>query len=132
MPPSSGSDLLRLDLPCDREAPGVVREALRSASGARWDLGDVLLVASELVTNAVVHSGCEQDHQLNVRVSEQDDRVLIAVHDPGIAPRDAAPETGESARPGGWGLRIVDRLAERWGSERPDGHRVWAELPIRR
>jgi hypothetical protein len=28
-------------------------------------------------------------------------------------------------------LRIVEQLAQRWGSERPDGYRVWAELAVR-
>src|ERR1019366_8453910 len=29
-----------------------------------------------------------------------------------------------SSRRRGWGLEIVDRLAVRWGTERPDGYRV--------
>jgi anti-sigma regulatory factor (Ser/Thr protein kinase) len=90
-----------------------------------------MLVASELVTNAVVHSGCEQDHRLSVCVSERNGRILISVHDPGITSGWAVTDTKEREVPGGWGLRIVDQLSERWGSERPDGYRVWAELAVR-
>jgi anti-sigma regulatory factor (Ser/Thr protein kinase) len=89
-----------------------------------------MLVASELVTNAVVHSGCEQDDQLSVCVSERDGRIVISVHDPGITGRRAIAETKDRQGAGGCGLRIVDRLSERWGSERPDGYRVWAELTV--
>lgn len=33
-----------------------------------------------------------------------------------------------SRRNGGWGLRLLDRLADRWGVERNDVTRVWFEL----
>lgn len=144
--------LLSLELPCNEHAPATVRQALGNAGAALALLQDGLLVASELVTNAVLHSGCEEDHRLRVGARVVDGRLLISVHDPGITRQDATPRweasapeatqrpqpstdgavsaTGVSpgARVGGWGLRIVDQLARRWGSERPDGYCVWAEL----
>ena len=33
--------------------------------------------------------------------------------------------------PGGGGLRIVDALSHRWGTEQHGGTVVWAELPLR-
>ena len=92
----------------------------------------MLLVASELVTNAVVHSGCEPGHRLNVRVSEQSERVLISVHDPGVSEHRAAVRPAGGSAVGGWGLRLVAQLAERWGADRPDGYRVWAEVAVAR
>lgn len=91
-----------------------------------------MLVASELVTNAVLHSGCASDHRLKVRATLQRDRLLISVHDPGISGASVQPRRPEHSALGGWGLQIAEQLAERWGSERPDGYRVWAELAVRR
>ena len=56
--------------------------------------------------------------------------IRIDVHDGATDPArvpDVAPEVG------GRGLRIVEALAERWGSDPLDaGKVVWAELPCRR
>jgi serine/threonine-protein kinase RsbW len=124
------SDLLTLDLPCDPGAPAVVRQALADADESEWLLGDAMLIASELVTNAVLHSGCSAHQTVSVRASLRGDRLLIAVHDPGVSGQVAEPRHSESSAPGGWGLRIIEQLAERWGYERPDGYRVWAELGL--
>jgi len=123
------SDLLSLNIPCDVRAPAVVRGALAELHKDDWSLHDGLLVASELVTNAVLHSGCEADQRLEVRASLGDDRLLISVHDPGFSGGRAQPRA-ETSEPGGWGLRIVEQLSRRWGAERPDGYLVWAELAV--
>lgn len=92
-------------------------------------LDDLLVIVSELVTNAVMHSGCSPAEAIFIHVTGDGQRVRIAVHDPGHS--DQIPET--PARPpaqgGGLGLRLVDGLAHRWGVDRPNGRRVWAELP---
>jgi len=136
-------ELLSMELPCDLHAPSAVRHALDDSASLGRLLEDGLLVASELVTNAVLHSGCADQHMINVRAELFGDHLLISVHDPGLSGRDAAPAQAErsaevsktyshagnaSGQDGGWGLQIVDRLARRWGAERPDGYRVWAEL----
>lgn len=147
-------ELLSMDLPCDQHAPGTVRRALAEAASGCQRIEDGLLVASELVTNAVLHSGCGTNHNIQVRAQVLDDRLQISVHDPGIAKQEAAPRppapatqptepsraagdpntavlsAGAESRLGGWGLRIVDQLARRWGAERPDGYLVWAELAL--
>jgi anti-sigma regulatory factor (Ser/Thr protein kinase) len=127
---TESSDLLALDLPCDPGAPAAVRQALADVDEAGWPVGDAMLIASELVTNAVLHSGCSADHTVSVRASQRGNRILIAVHDPGLSRRPAEPRRHEGSAFGGWGLRIVEQLADRWGAERPDGYRVWAELAM--
>jgi anti-sigma regulatory factor (Ser/Thr protein kinase) len=121
---------LSLDVPCDRQAAVTVRQALRETDGIGGSLWAALLVGSELVTNAVLHSGCAANHILEVRADLRRDRLFISVHDPGVSGHLAQPRQAGSGL-GGWGLRIVEQLAERWGSERPDGYRVWAELKVR-
>lgn len=122
-------ELLSLELPCDSHAPATVRHALDDPESLGPLLDDGVLVASELVANAVRHSDCAQEHMIHVRARLFEDHLLISVHDPGMSRRDAAPSDETGA--GGWGLRIVDRLSRRWGAERPDGYRVWAELARR-
>jgi anti-sigma regulatory factor (Ser/Thr protein kinase) len=122
-------DLLVMEVPCDRKAPAVVRSALAQID-CGWSVDDGILVATELVNNAVLHSGCMSDHRLKVRATVQQDRLLISVHDPGRSGEAAHPRRTDVSEPGGWGLRIVEQLSHRWGSERPDGYLVWAELPI--
>jgi anti-sigma regulatory factor (Ser/Thr protein kinase) len=121
-------ELPSLDLPCDRHAPGAVRHALREIEPFAPFLEDGTLVASELVSNAVVHSGCGAGQRIRARANLSRDRMLISVHDPGLSGRDAGPgrPTGSGNR--GRGLQIVDQLAHRWGTGRPDGYWVWAEL----
>lgn len=121
----SSSDL-RLELPCDNRAPTAVREAIR-ALDIGWVAGDAMLVASELVTNAVVHSGCNGEELLDVRIALNRDRLLISVRDPGSSGGAARLREDDDAF-GGMGLRVVEQLARRWSSERTDGHLVWAEL----
>jgi anti-sigma regulatory factor (Ser/Thr protein kinase) len=125
-------ELVSLDIPCDRHAPALVRGALAEFEDDDLSLADGMLVASELVTNAVLHSGCTADHMVSVRARLRRDRLLISVHDPGISGESAEPRRSERPELGGLGLRVVEQLAQRWGSERPDGYRVWAELAVRR
>jgi serine/threonine-protein kinase RsbW len=128
---SPAHDLLGLDLPCDAHAPLIARDALAEVHDGGWSLDDGRLVASELVGNAVRHSGCEVEHRLRIEVRRREGRLLISVHDPGLSGQGARPGGDDPGEPGGWGLRIIQQLSEAWGAERPDGYRVWAELSIR-
>jgi anti-sigma regulatory factor (Ser/Thr protein kinase) len=124
-------DVFSLEVPCDVHAPRTVRKTLAAVHDGDWVLEDGLLVASELVTNAVRHSGCGGEHRLSVEVGRRDGNLVISVHDPGLSRDVAEPAEREVSDPGGRGLQIIQRLSVRWGSERPDGYRVWAELPVR-
>jgi anti-sigma regulatory factor (Ser/Thr protein kinase) len=90
---------------------------------------DVLLLVSELVTNAVRHAGAGPDRpvRLELRCGLRRVRVVIADEGPGFTWHQATP-AGPTAS-GGWGLFFVDRLADCWGVERtPTGSRVWFEI----
>jgi hypothetical protein len=89
---------------------------------------DAVLLVSELVTNSVVHANVGPRRALIVELTTLDDRLRIAVTDPGsrlrpcLLPSD--PET-----PGGLGLVVVDELCEAWGTWQDVGStRVWCEL----
>ncbi|MFJ8598236.1 ATP-binding protein [Streptomyces shenzhenensis] len=87
---------------------------------------DVLLVVSELVTNACLHAEGPEELLLAL-----DNKVIrIEVSDRGTG--QPAPRTPHRAgRPGGHGMFIVQRLCLDWGVVRVPGvagKRVWAEL----
>jgi len=103
---------------------------LRDLIGRRC-LDDVYLLVSELVTNGVRHGGAGEDDLLDLAVLRHGDRLRVVVTDwgPGFdgraRPRNRADQTG------GWGLYLVERLAERWGVQRDAGATtVWFELTI--
>ena len=94
-----------------------------------WDLigisERVVLAVSELITNAVVHGR----GRITLTVGATDDRVRVAVEDEGgREPVMQDPGAVSGAAGGGWGLRIVDSIADRWGTESRDhGTVVWFE-----
>jgi anti-sigma regulatory factor (Ser/Thr protein kinase) len=91
-------------------------------------LRDVRLLVSELVTNAVRHAGLSPDDKIRLLVQHRDSVLRVEVHDPGTGfePRPPVPDP---ARASGWGLYLVDELADRWGMEGTrGGTRIWFEL----
>ncbi|CAG6399439.1 ATP-binding protein [Streptomyces cocklensis] len=87
---------------------------------------DVLLVVSELVTNACLHAGGPEE--LLLRRSPKSLRLEVVDGGGG----EPAPRTPHRAgRPGGHGMFIVQRLCLDWGVIRSGdqpGKTVWAEL----
>jgi anti-sigma regulatory factor (Ser/Thr protein kinase) len=87
---------------------------------------DLALLVSEVVTNAYRHSGAG-DQRIGVDVEIRDDRVRAEVVDQGAGFK-AEPVAEDQRGEGGWGLYIVDRLAERWGVRAGPPSSVWFEL----
>jgi anti-sigma regulatory factor (Ser/Thr protein kinase) len=126
--PGRDETLMALTLPCAPSASAAVREELSQLDGFGWVLGDVMLVASELVNNAVLHSGGMPHHDLEVRASRRAGRLTLSVRDPGLSGSRAGTVPRAEREVGGWGLQIIEALCERWGEERDHGYRVWAEI----
>ena len=135
------SQLIHLEVRCTHDAPCLVREAVDDALDGCRMREQARLIASELVTNAVLHSGAGPDEVLEFQAIVADGALVIAVTDPCLAGQDAHIRE-EDPNGGGYGLRIVDQLAREWGSEhragqrvragsdQPGGQRVWAELLV--
>jgi anti-sigma regulatory factor (Ser/Thr protein kinase) len=120
--------LLSLSVPCDQLAPSTVRRNLAEISGMNGCLGDILLIASELVTNAVVHSHCPEDSELNVTLTSSDGSLVLCVEDPGDSGGVARVVENRPLGAGGLGLRIVEELSSSWGQEGGESYRVWATV----
>jgi anti-sigma regulatory factor (Ser/Thr protein kinase) len=123
-------EVFHLVVPCDRDAPARVRAELEKVDAISQVREDARLVASEIVSNAVLHSGGTPEHELDVRGRICEDFFEISVHDPALT--EAVPIVRDNPDIGGLGLRIVERLADAWGVTRPDGRVVWAQLALRR
>jgi anti-sigma regulatory factor (Ser/Thr protein kinase) len=89
---------------------------------------DVLLLVTELVTNAVQHGGVGSEGRLEVELRLWPALVRVEVVDPGTEFMRVRPRLSRED-PGGWGLVLVDRIAARWGVGRgPSFTRVWFEI----
>ena len=117
----------RIALPRSPSSVGAARRFI-AARTAAWAFptpvpDQLVLIGSELVTNAVLHARTELTLTLELR----EDRVRISVKD-----RSQAPPTLRHYRPDaltGRGLGVVAALSDLWGvSTAPDGKVVWAEL----
>ena len=110
--------------------PGAARQAreIVTEACARWDVPQLAapatLVASELVTNAVVHARTAMTFQMTLRPRY----LYLAV----IDGSPAGPEPRGERRPdaiGGRGLHLVDMVTDRWAYHRNrDGKVVWARF----
>ena len=116
-------------LPHTLAAPGLARRYLAGRAAA-WpaELQElVVLLASELVTNAVLHGRAP----VELRLSHDGDHIKIEVSDGDpdpLPPSAVRPPDGQHS---GRGLLIVDSLAHQWGyrpRRTPPGKIVWFEL----
>ena len=114
--------------PARPEAAGAARRVL-VREGLDADLDHtVCLLVSELVTNAIRHARIEGDGRIVLAARLTDDWARIEVRDPGPG---FDPEIRHQAS--GFGLRMLDMLASRWGVDVDhDGTRVWFEIDRRR
>jgi anti-sigma regulatory factor (Ser/Thr protein kinase) len=110
------------DLPRSPEAVSAARQLV---NGHTASLGferreDAASMVSELVTNAVVHGV----GAISLRIDVEADAVRVEVADEGNIRVAPSPEPGAH---GGWGLRIVEQLADDWGVLE-GSTRVWFRL----
>ncbi|HEX5950237.1 MAG TPA: ATP-binding protein [Actinomycetota bacterium] len=88
-------------------------------------LEDVVLAASELVTNAVRHSGARGRGTLAMRVDLEERSVRVQVDDPGPGFDPSRADRVGSLATSGFGLQLVERLADQWGVASDGTTRVW-------
>jgi anti-sigma regulatory factor (Ser/Thr protein kinase) len=110
----------------EASAPAMGRRVLEGLSDtlAPSTLDDARLLLTELLTNAIQHAHLERDERISVSVRREPTALLVEVADPGDGLPDGS-SLAASRRPGsgsGWGLVLLDRLADEWGIEAlPDG-----------
>jgi anti-sigma regulatory factor (Ser/Thr protein kinase) len=87
---------------------------------------DVRLLVSELVTNSVKHANVSEDDSVYLDVKLDGNVVRVEVRDsgPGFEPPVVAPPEDADE---GWGLFLVEQLADEWGVER-ERQAVWFQI----
>ncbi|MET8326639.1 ATP-binding SpoIIE family protein phosphatase [Streptomyces sp. NPDC005181] len=143
----------RTGLPGNLLAPAAARRFVRAALAEWAGLGlpaavgfsdrladDAVIVANELVTNAVVHAGTTVELLFRLEEAAGDEAAAlvleVADHHPARSVRSERPGPVSAADPDdptedGRGLQVVATLAERWGITYRTGLKtVWARLPV--
>jgi serine/threonine-protein kinase RsbW len=108
--------------------PGA-RRALLAGNGALPSSvrDDVLLLVTELVTNAVCHAKAGPDAVVRVALRRGPDFLRVEVSDEGAGFTAEPPR--ERGQADGWGLALVDRIADRWAvTPTASGTCAWFEL----
>jgi anti-sigma regulatory factor (Ser/Thr protein kinase) len=91
---------------------------------------DLYLLVSELVTNSVRHARLRPNDAIRLKVEISERLARVEVSDPGGGFSLDLPEPGDRG-PGGWGLFLTKRLADRWGVDREGGWTtVWLEMDL--
>jgi anti-sigma regulatory factor (Ser/Thr protein kinase) len=112
------------DLPRRADSVQAARRlvALHAVPLSEPQIADACLMVSELVTNALLHG----TGAITLRIATRPERVTVEVSDDGHGKVAIAPQPGVD---GGWGLRLVDELADAWGAERGSTP-VWFRIAI--
>ena len=129
-PPQERPIELDLQLHAGATAPSYARALVAGLQDRLPEdvLDDLVLLVSEVVTNCVRHAGLGSGDtiQLTVKATSTSIRLDVVDHGRGFDPPEVTEHDVNET--GGWGLYIVDRLADRWGVERRHGSRVWFEI----
>ena len=116
----------------DAEAVPEAKQALKELEGRIPDtqLETVQTLVIALVTNSVRHAALGPQDEISLRVKVSSKILRAEVCDPGpdfdVPFKKKQPGIEETS---GWGLYLVEELAERWGVERRGDEKcVWFEL----
>ena len=117
-----------LSLPYDMNGPLLARRFVREVA-AGWALdgatSPLCLIASELVTNAIIHGAAPTELMLHRRDGEV--TIEVTAGDPRVD--DVRLRTVARPASGGRGLHVVASLADRWGTRHSrTGKAVWATV----
>jgi anti-sigma regulatory factor (Ser/Thr protein kinase) len=118
-------------LPGTAQSAGIARRLARRFVGAGHPAADtVALIVSELVTNSVTHSRSgAPGGTVTVAISRGSAGVLIQVRDDGGASGQWTSAAPGSAAEHGYGLLLVDALADNWGTlAGPQGRVTWCRV----
>jgi len=110
-------------------APGDARRALDGLGDVVTTerLDEIRLLVSELVTNSVRHAGMGSGEWIGLHVEVARDAVRVEVADrgPGFETGQPLPTMYQDS---GWGLYLVEQIADRWGVNQDAGTCVWFEI----
>lgn len=128
--PDTPRKRLRIAIAGGTRAPERARSWIESA--ASWLPSQLestlLLLTCELVNNAVRHGGASEEQVIELELSALDGgTVRVQVSDPGVG-FEQAPRDHPLDDRGGWGLVLIESMADTWGVDHDERTCVWFEL----
>jgi len=115
-----------VDIPRDHHAPAAARRAVERLEGRVDDelIPEMRLLVSELITNSVKYGG---EGSITLKVdAARPGKIRAEVIDQGAGFVPMARDR-PATEVGGWGLHLVQTLANRWGVHE-GSTRVWFEI----
>jgi anti-anti-sigma factor len=109
------------------EARAAIAEFSESHGLTSQTLATVMLLVSEVVTNAVVHPEIQSPAEISILACLVDAMLHVEITDQGAGFTPQARDPGRMD--GGYGLYLLDKAAARWGIERRAGTTVWFDVP---
>jgi anti-sigma regulatory factor (Ser/Thr protein kinase) len=88
----------------------------------------VQLLVSELVTNSLRHAGLNNEGWIELTLELSPSRLRVEVVDQGVGFEIPEIVRERSDQMAGWGLLLVNRLANDWGVVNDGVTKVWFEL----
>jgi serine/threonine-protein kinase RsbW len=137
LPPPGPDPIRPAREPLLRVLPGTADSASAARLLARQLLGEgdpaaetVMLLVSELVTNAIVHSRSgAPGGTVTVALCPVSAGILVQVRDDGGPSEPCLAEIGTDGAEHGYGLLLVDALADSWGTiPGPDSRVTWCRV----
>jgi hypothetical protein len=119
-----------VELPATAAAAGLARRELTTTPGIAGEVGyKALLLASELISSCVqdIEPGPQATIWLSISVGPDRVRIEVAGRPPDVS-LSSSLRSSETPSLGGYGLRIVEKMADAWGAEGEDGSTIWFEL----
>ena len=108
--------------PPTSQAPAAARRLLATAGLDSEVEHTAMLLVSELVTNSLAHAPGVKGIALRAELAPDYARIEV---------RDTGPGFDANQVSWGFGLRLLDKLAERWGVEQGSVGIVWFEVDHR-
>jgi anti-sigma regulatory factor (Ser/Thr protein kinase) len=122
--------VLDLELERNTEAPSLARAAISGFCQDRdlspSTLATIMLLVSEVVTNAVIHPPVEPPGTIGIHAARGEGVIRIEVTDPGsgFTPKHRDPDLAG----GGYGLYLLEKESARWGVKPAPRTVVWFEV----
>jgi serine phosphatase RsbU (regulator of sigma subunit)/integral membrane sensor domain MASE1/anti-sigma regulatory factor (Ser/Thr protein kinase) len=131
IPPAAVTPLaeVRVQLPGNPDAVPLARRAIEELDPGleRALCANLRLLVSELVTNSIRYADAPATAAVELHGIVFHDRVRVEVtdHGSGFEPPTGTPDADSRS---GWGLYLVDQLADRWGVTSDGGTGAWFEI----
>lgn len=120
-------------LPYDVASVGSARRLVGDFAEARLSdgrLDELVLMISEMVTNAVTHGSAEPDGCIGLRLEEDQDVVRVVVTDGGEGFAMDPGSVDDANKDEHFGLLLVDSFADRWGLSLDGTTAIWVEVEV--